>query len=148
LRAAEAPKKKRSGCLIGAVVLIVLLACLALGAYGVVTLLPDVLPPEFNFGTPTPISPGLPSTGVDAPIVVENFSGVAVCFLFISSSSNDDWGEDWLGSTGMIGDGESLTFWVPADQTVDLRVEDCDGGYDEQFNVYVPVEGITYTLSP
>ena len=129
-------------------VLIVLLACLALGAYGVVTLLPDVLPPEFNFGTPTPISPGLPSTGIDAPIVVENYSGVPVCFLFISSSFDDDWGDDWLGSTGMIESGESLTFWVLADQTVDLRAEDCDGGYDEQFDIYVPAEGITYMLNP
>jgi hypothetical protein len=111
-------------------------------------LLPEFIPTDL-FGTPTPAWPGGSSSGVDAPIVVENYLDISVCYLYISPSDAGEWGNDWLGANETIDYGGSRTFWIAADQTVDLRTEDCDGvGIDEQYSVYVPAEGITYTLGP
>ena len=111
---------------------------------GGVIVLPDILP----LVGPTPTDPGV-IFGDQAPVLVVNNLDVSICYFYISSSGSSEWGEDWLGSDGMIGAGESRTFSIDAGQTVNLRVEDCQGdGLDEQYDIYVPSEGITYTLGP
>jgi hypothetical protein len=151
-RPAEPARKKRSGCLIVGVILLVGVACIALVAVGGLVLLPDLVPPELKalvpgWGTSTP--PGSMPSGSQAPVVVENYLDTPVCFLYISFSGDDEWGSDWLGENDVIDNGETRTFWVQTDQTYDLRAEDCYGnGIDEQYNVYVTSVGITYTLGP
>ena len=145
------PKKKRSGCLIAGIVIVALVACLALACWGAMAQFPDLIPTDLDsiFGTATPSLPGGPSSGGDAAVVVENYLDISVCFLYISPSSAGDWGDDWLGANETIDSGSSRTFWIASGQTVDLRTEDCEGvGIDEQYSVYVPAEGITYTLGP
>jgi hypothetical protein len=145
-------RKKRSGCVIVGIVLLVGIACIALIAVGGLLLLPELLPAELKalvpgWGTSTP--PGSDPSGSQAPVVVQNYLDTPVCFLYISYSGDDEWGGDWLGESEVIGNGDSRTFWVQADETYDLRAEDCDGmGIDEQYNVYVASDGVTYTLGP
>lgn len=145
-------RKKRSGCIIVGAVLLVGIACIALVAVGGLVLLPDLVPPELKTlipGWATSTPPGSVPAGSQAPVVVENYLDTPVCFLYISFSADDEWGSDWLGNSDVIGNGETRTFWVQADQTYDLRAEDCNGnGIDEQYNVYVTSVGITYTLGP
>lgn len=81
--------------------------------------------------------------------MVENNSDIPICFIFISPSDSNDWGEDWLGDDEIIQPGESITFWVLPNQAVDMRVLDCDGDLmNEQYGIQITKEGITYTLSP
>jgi hypothetical protein len=70
-------------------------------------------------------SSGGPSGGA-ATLILHNNSGQTVCYVNISLSSADTWGDDWLGDTETIADGGSRTFSVPAG-TYDLRALNCDG---------------------
>jgi len=124
------------------VVVLGVVLCGALIVGGVIVL-PDILP----LIGPTPTGSGV-IFGDQAPVLLVNNLDLSVCYFYISPSGSSEWGEDWLGSD-RIGAGESRTFYVDAGQTVDLRAEDCQGGgLDEQYDIYVPSEGITYTLGP
>jgi len=148
---APQPKKKGlSGCVIALIVAAALLLCGGL-IVGAVLLVPQILPQA----TPTapvyqpPSDDGFSPSGTDVSLDVVNNLNVAVCYLYISPSDSDNWGGDWLDEIGTIPPGTSQTFWITSGETVDLRTEDCDGNtIDEQFDVYVPVEGLTYTLNP
>jgi hypothetical protein len=81
-------------------------------------------------GTPTPSvqppadQPAGPQTGETHALQVVNDSSIAVCFMYISPSSSQDWGEDWLGSD-TIQPGDEFDFTVEAG-TYDLEARDCD----------------------
>ena len=142
------PKKKSKGCLIAAIVAVALGVCGAVVGGGFV-LLPKIIDP--GNPTTTPYSSGNttgPNSG-EAPLDVINNLGVDICYLYISPSTSEDWGDDWLGASDTIGPGFSATFYVPVGETVDMQAEDCDGYIlDTQYDIYVTTEGLTYTLSP
>jgi len=56
---------------------------------------------------------------------MDNASGQEACYVFISPSSGDSWGEDWMGDKESIQDGESRLFYLAPD-TYDLLAQDCD----------------------
>lgn len=66
-----------------------------------------------------------PSGGETVTLTVFNESSEAICFVYISPSESDDWGDDVLGDD-VIEPGESYTFEVIVG-TYDLMAEGCDG---------------------
>jgi hypothetical protein len=87
--------------------------------------------------------------GGGASVDVINNLDVPICYLYISPTDSDDWGQDWLGNQEVIEPGGTRSFSVTADQTVDLQVLNCaQEVLDQQFGVYVDSMGITYTLDP
>ncbi|MBN1250059.1 MAG: protein kinase [Anaerolineae bacterium] len=56
---------------------------------------------------------------------VANWSPYEVCYVYISPSDSDSWGEDWLGSDETIPTGEPRAFDVAAG-SYDLMVRACD----------------------
>jgi len=112
-------------------------------------LLPEII--DSGGPTPVPFSSGntTGSYSGEAPLDVINNLNVAVCYLYISPSTSDDWGDDWLFDIGTIEPGYSATFYLLVGETVDMQAEDCDGYIlDTQYDIYVTDEGLTYTLSP
>jgi len=56
-----------------------------------------------------------------------NESAAEICYVFISSSGNDDWGEDWLGkSESILAQGGKRAFFVQPG-AYDLLAQDCEG---------------------
>ena len=147
--AAQPPKKKISGCLIAIIVVVVLALCGGVVVAGI-AIVPGLLPSATP--TLTPYSGGNNNTGStsgDTSIDVVNNLNVAICYLYISPSASEDWGEDWLFDIGTIEPGFSATFYITEGETVDMQAEDCNGNtLDNQYEVYVPAEGLTYTLNP
>ena len=70
-------------------------------------------------------------------ITISNNGQEAVCYVYISLSSEDAWGDDQLGSATIVSGG-SHGFSVQADTTYDLRADDCnDRNAAERFDVTV-----------
>ena len=67
---------------------------------------------------------GTTSSG-DFQIKVVNQSPDEVCYVLISTSDSDQWGEDWLSGDETIAPGDSKTFTVPAGEH-DVQLEACD----------------------
>ncbi len=61
----------------------------------------------------------------DFQIKIDNKSPDEVCYVLISSSDSDQWGDDWLGGEEVIAPGDNKTFTLPAGQH-DVQVETCD----------------------
>ena len=145
------PKKKnRKGCVIALIGIGLLIVC-GLVVVGGIFLLPELIP-SLEPTPPvvvTPYDDGSTPSGAEAPLDVVNNSDYTICYLYISPSTSDDWGEDWLWDIGTIEPGFASIFYLPVGETFDMRTEDCDGELlDEQYNVTVPPEGLTYTLTP
>jgi hypothetical protein len=142
----SAPRKRRGlTCLIiGLAVIGISVACIAALAAGGF-LLPDflsgLLPTQFG-------GPGS-TAGGQAPVELVNNLDEAICYVHISPTDSQDWGEDWLGAQEVIESGSSRVFYLPSDQSFDLEVLNCDEEVlDQQFEVYIDATGITYTLDP
>ncbi|MGC9348592.1 MAG: serine/threonine protein kinase [Anaerolineae bacterium] len=80
--------------------------------------------------TPPPTStPGEGSNDVTVggafEITLDNRSPYSVCYVFISSSDADQWGEDWLGADEVIGAGQQRTFEIDGGPH-DLLAKTCD----------------------
>jgi hypothetical protein len=80
--------------------------------------------------------------GDDATIVVENNASVTVFYMYISECTDDDWGEDELGSE-TIAPGEEEEFDVDAG-CWDLRAEFSDDTFAEDFGIELD-EGDEFT---
>ncbi|MEZ4660191.1 MAG: hypothetical protein R2911_21755 [Caldilineaceae bacterium] len=63
-----------------------------------------------------------------APVTLQviNRSRSTICYLYISETSAENWGEDWLGSEEMVKPNYKREFTLQPG-TYDLLVEDCDG---------------------
>lgn len=61
--------------------------------------------------------------GVGFTLTVNNRSHYDICYVYISSSDSDTWGQDWLDSD-IIASGDRYTFDVPAG-TYDIMMTDC-----------------------
>jgi hypothetical protein len=73
--------------------------------------------------TPTPAT----SDGTDrfAQLTVINDLDVTACYIYISPTTEDTWGEDWLGATEILAAGRERTFDLTAGAW-DLLATDCD----------------------
>lgn len=81
-----------------------------------------------------------------ARLLLSNESTSEVCYVFVSPSSGDDWGDDWMGSSETVQPGQTRIFYVEPD-TYDLQVSDCDGEtLTEEYDVDM-TEDLTWTLS-
>lgn len=60
-----------------------------------------------------------------ATLVIVNQSSAEVCYVYISPTDSDTWGEDWLGDD-TIPPGHQRQFKLPAGE-YDVKAEDCDG---------------------
>lgn len=62
-----------------------------------------------------------------------NQSASNICYVYISSSDNEDWGSDVLGADECMAPGESMhvTFDAGSQPMWDLRVEDENGNYED-----------------
>lgn len=98
----------------------------------------------WDVGSDTTMRPG--SSG-DIPLEVINESSADVCFIYISPTTSDEWGEDWMGAQEVIPqDGGTRIFYVNAG-TYDLAVDDCDGEALAEENEVNIQEWFTWTLS-
>jgi len=78
-------------------------------------------------------------------LFVDNTSDTEVCYVFVSPSTGDDWGEDWMGENETIMAGRSRIFYVRPD-TYDMMVRDCnDEVLSEQYEVDLSSD-MTWTL--
>jgi hypothetical protein len=125
-------------------------ALLALALAGA-TLACTIVPGPVETAAPLPPAETQPPVETQPPpssggFTVVNDTGETLCYLYISPTSSDTWGDDWLGSTGTIGNGESRSFDVaPGDY--DLRAEDCDTArLGEIFGVTVTASGYTWSI--
>ncbi len=66
-----------------------------------------------------------------------NAADRSVCYVFISATTEDSWGDDWLGGEDVIAPGGSRTFDLPAG-AYDLMALDCDEeALDRVDNIYL-----------
>lgn len=135
-------KKKRRGCLIIGLILAAVILCL--GAIYVGNLLlnegEDLL---YEFESSSWVG------DQETLIVIDNQTSFEICAVYISPTTSDDWGENWLSSNETIPPFSSYSFEVEIGETVDVTADDCEGDtMDTLFEIYVPEEGITITYSP
>lgn len=78
-------------------------------------------------------------------LFVDNTSDTEACYVFISSSAGDDWGDDWMGSNETIMAGRTRIFYVRPG-TYDMSARDCnDNIMAEQYEVDLSSD-TTWTL--
>jgi hypothetical protein len=79
-------------------------------------------------------------------VTIQNWSPYDVCYVFISPSADESWGDDWLGEQNMIPPEAQQSFSVPAGPH-DIEVLTCDEGvmataweisYDLELEVSAP----------
>ncbi len=78
---------------------------------------------------------------------VYNESSTEVCYTYISLSTNDDWGEDWLGAKESIAAQEGVRFFYLKPGTYDMLVQDCDGNDLVQETGVEVSDGTTWTIT-
>jgi hypothetical protein len=141
----------RNGKWILLVVSVLMLAILACGPAA-----PQPTPTPFP-PTPTPVPPTpIPPTNPPAPqpaggtasVQIVNQSGTTICYVYISPSTDTQWGDDQLGSGNVIAAGDSFTITdIPAG-TYDFRADDCSGNtLAEEYGVTLPGGPFTWTVS-
>ncbi|MCC6475326.1 MAG: hypothetical protein IT514_16455, partial [Burkholderiales bacterium] len=85
-----------------------------------------------------------PSSSGSVPLRLVNSSNSTVCYAYISPSTSDSWGSDWLGSS-TVAAGSSYTFYVSSG-TYDLKAEDCSNNVlDEQYGIQISASS-TWTV--
>jgi hypothetical protein len=60
-----------------------------------------------------------------ARVFIDNTADIEVCFVFISPSAGDEWGNDLMGENETIMTGQTRVFYMQPD-TYDMQVRDCD----------------------
>jgi hypothetical protein len=81
-------------------------------------------------------APPVPNTPVPTTIVLtlSNYSGAALCGVWISPSSSDNWGMNWLPSAGVtMLNADQYAWWPVPPDTYDITVADCFGDTLEMY---------------
>lgn len=60
-------------------------------------------------------------------LVTYNESSIELCYVYISPTTSDDWGDDWLGGKETILPGDGVRIFYVAPGVYDLLAQDCDG---------------------
>ncbi len=85
------------------------------------------------------------AAGADSRLSVSNDSALVACYMLISSTDADEWGEDWLGDLETLPPGLHRVFYV-VPGVYDLQARDCDGEVlVEEYNVDL-TEDLAWTL--
>ncbi len=136
---------KKVSLLIAAGALI--LAALACG--GPTPAPPTAVPPTAVPPTavpPTKAPPSQPASGT-MELTLKNDSGITVCYVYISSTESNSWGDNWLAENEAIRSGSSRSFQVP-EGSYDVRADDCENNLVAyQFEVNLAGQ-MTWTLDP
>lgn len=74
--------------------------------------------------TPQAQGSGAQGSGEPFQVILHNKTPDDICYVYISPSDSDTWGDDWLGDS-QLASGDSRTFDVPAG-TYDMKAENCD----------------------
>ncbi len=94
---------------------------------------------------PPPTNPPLPQL---ADVQIVNQTSGDICYVYISLSTEDSWGEDRLGDSEIIGAGQSATISGLQPGTYDMRAEDCNNVMvAEQYSVQLQGGLFTWTVS-
>lgn len=80
-----------------------------------------------------------------APITIENDLGSWTIWYVYGDPSDSPWGDDRMGSD-LLDPGESITFYVPADDYYDLRVVDEDDDEYTLWEVWVDSDGFYWSV--
>jgi len=97
---------------------------MAAGSYDLLARACDraILDSEWKFGTDVQVDISAPGL---VPFRMTNDVGQELCYVYISPSSADSWGDDQMGSHEVLGVDETRVFFIePA--TVDVMVQDCE----------------------
>lgn len=79
-------------------------------------------------------------------LVVDNQTGTTICWLYVSATTDTEWGPDELGE-GTLADGETFTVTGIEPGNYDLRADDCDGNVlSQDYDVAIDAEGATWTV--
>ena len=78
---------------------------------------------------------------------INNETGVSIWYIYISKSTDEYWGDDWLGESEMLSNGSSKTYNLNTYDTWDIML------IDENENTYslsttVHPSGFTWTVTP
>lgn len=105
---------------------------------------PSAAPPTKS--PPTPVPPTPTASGM-AELRVKNDSGISICFVYISPTDSESWGENALAGNEVIRSGNQRVFRVP-EGSYDLRADDCDGNL-VAYHMGVSLAGsMTWSLDP
>ncbi|MBN1247097.1 MAG: hypothetical protein JXC32_05525 [Anaerolineae bacterium] len=86
------------------------------------------------------------ASGATVRLVVSNESTTEVCYVFISPTTAEDWGDDQMGEMESLQPDRLRVFYVEPG-TYDLQVADCEGEtLTEEYEVDL-TEDLTWTLS-
>lgn len=69
-----------------------------------------------------------------------------IWFVYVSPSSETEWGQDWLGTSGILSPGNTITVKV-APGTYDLMVEDEDGDTYSNYGVEIGSSGYGWSVT-
>ncbi len=86
------------------------------------------------------------TTGADIRLLIDNGSSTEVCYVYISPSTSDQWGDDWMGSKESLQPGSTRIFYVTSG-TYDLQVADCDGNSLSEEQGADLTSDLTWTLT-
>ncbi len=84
----------------------------------------------------TPAQPTATPTPSLMSLTVTNRSGVRLCSVWFSPSTNEDWGDEQLGENVVLENG-FFARWEVQPDTYDVRVSDCSGNALEEYFVEV-----------
>jgi len=169
--AQEPPKKKMSGCTIVLILLAVVIVCcvgsLAVGWYFINNAEYDFSSSGFDMPFLDQFQEGdLPFLdqflGQDTQdelfddffsdqvgLTLQNSSDIPACFVYISPSVSDDWGDDWLGDDEVISPGDTMIFQLEPNQLVDIYTLDCNGDLlYEEYEIDLSSEDVLIILEP
>ena len=80
---------------------------------------------------------------------ISNGSSTTLCDVFISPSTVDYWGGDWLGRVEVVEPNWTREFAVPPGMAYDLMARDCGGNtVDEEYGVQITTSLYNWTVGP
>jgi hypothetical protein len=86
------------------------------------------------------------ASGATVRLLLNNESPVEVCYVMISPTTAESWGEDWLGEMETVQTDRQRIFYVEPG-FYDLQVADCDGeSLTEEYEVDL-TDDLTWTVS-
>ena len=102
-----------------------------------------------GFGVPATEYPvEVQGEGAGSLTIVNNTTDVTVCYVYVSPSTTEAWGNDQLGQDNRVEPGQSFTITGIPEGKYDLRANDCDNSeITVQSNVRITAEGHTWTLA-
>lgn len=122
--------------------ILAILACGPASPTSAPTVAPTAVPKPTS--KPTEAQPTQAPSG-ETELVLENNSGISICFVYISSTESESWGENWMAENEVLRSGNRRTFQVPKG-AYDLLARDCDGNLVDYYWGMNLAGSITWTL--